>query len=259
VGIDGCGKTKIARRLSDHDVVVLHTYHPHETVNGPFRELSPHLQTLSAMADRLHSPQLKVAAYYLLLRTYAPTERFLTRTLAPHTIVSDGHPLIDSLVHLPLHHRTAAALAARVPDWQAAVEPSTRRAILAWTQRLECEPDLWALGHRLLSLRTASRGKLLLTLSGLLHTELPDVVIHLDVEVTEALHHVGDGQRHKELHEATQLPSVRTEYEAVIGWLATQPAPVTVHRIACGTTRTVDEIAAEVADRLSARVLIAAG
>lgn len=258
VGIDGCGRTTIAGRLSEHDVVVLRTFHPHETVDCPFRELSQHLQTLSAVADRLRSPQLMVAAMYLLLRTYAPTERFLTRTFEPRTIISDGHPLIDSLVHLPLYRRAAAAMAARVPDWQAAVEPNTRRAILTWTRRIQCEPDLWALGHRLLSLPTPNRGKLLLVLSGLLRTELPDVVVHLDVELAEALQRLGNGERHKEWDDVTtQLSSVRTEYEAVRGWLATQPAPVTVQRIA-GTGRTVDEIAAEVADRLTARVLIAA-
>ena len=258
VGIDGCGKTTIAGRLCKQDVVVLHTYRPHETSNSPFCELSQHIQALSAMAGRLRSPQLKVAAMYLLLCTYAPTERFLTRTCAPHTILCDGHPLVDALVHLPLHRRMTTALAARVPDWRTAVGPETRRAILAWTQRIGCEPDLWALGHRLLSPHTTNRGELLLILSGLLRTELPDVVIHLDVEVADALHRTGCGQPCRGLTDATtQLSMERTEYEAVLGWLAAQPAPVTVHRIASGSGRTADEVAADVADRLSARVLIA--
>ena len=127
------------------------------------------------------------------------------------------------------------------------------------TQRIECEPDLWALGHRLLSLRTPNRGKLLLILSGLLRTELPDVVIHLDAEVAEALHHAATRATQRTARCCDAASSVRTDCEAVLGWLATQPAPVTVHRIACGTSRTLDEVAAEVADRLSARVSIAAG
>lgn len=260
VGIDGCGKTTVADRLRDGDLTVLHTIHPDETVDGPFHELSRHLQNLSVTADRLSSPQLKVAAFYLLLRTYAPTERFFTQTFAPHTILSDRHPLIDALVYLPLYRRAAGVSAARIPQWQGELEPKARQAVIAWAQRIGCEQDLWALGQRLLSLHTPNRGKLLVTLSGMLRTTLPDVVIYLDVQVDEALRRVGERGGLSELHEtAAKLCLVRAEYEAVLGWLATQPDPLTVHRIECGTDRTVDEIATEVADRLDARVLIAAG
>jgi thymidylate kinase len=259
VGIDGCGKTTVARRLGDPETVVLHTIHPDETVDGPFHELSQHLQNLSVTADRLRSPQLKVAAFYLLLRTYAPIVRFFTRSFAPHTILSDRHPLIDGLVYLPLYRRMAAASAARVPDWRGELEPDAVQAILAWAHRVEAEQDLWSLGHRLLSLQISSRDKLLVMLSGLLHATLPDVVIHLDLEVDEALHRMGERGQLGELHEtATRLSLVRKEYEAVLGWLAHQPTAITVQRIDCGASRSVDEIAAEVTDRLGARMQIAA-
>ncbi len=124
VGIDGCGKTTVADRLRGPGTVVIHTIHPHETVDGPFHELSRHLQTLSVTADRLRSPQLKVAAFYLLLHLYAPTERFLTQTFAPHTILSDRHPLIDAMVYLPLYRR-AATSAAPPPNWAGELEPDT--------------------------------------------------------------------------------------------------------------------------------------
>jgi len=260
VGIDGCGKTTVAGRLSDPDLLVMHTTHPHETVDGPFHELSRHLEALSAVADRLRSPQLKVAAFYLLLRTFGPIERFFTQTFTPHTVLSDRHPLIDGLVYLPLYRRQAATMTAPPPDWANELEPDTRRAILAWAHRVECEQDLWALGHRLLSLHTPSRDTLLVVLCGLLHATLPDVVVHLDLEVDEALRRLGELGRSAELHEtAAQLSVVRGEYEAVLDWLATRPTQITVHRIDCGAGRSADDIAAEVTYRLDARMLCAVG
>ncbi len=93
-------------------------------------------------------------------------------------------------------------------------------------------------------------------LRDLLHTALPDVVIHLDLDVDEAVRRVGERGRSAELHETTaQLRAVRGEYDTVLGWLATRPAPVRVHRIDCGVGRSVDEIAAEAAERLNSRML----
>jgi hypothetical protein len=259
VGIDGCGKTTVASLLGDPGCVVLHTIHPDETIDGPFRELSGHLQTLSVLADRLHSPQLKIAAFYLLLRTYTPTERFFTQAFDPHTIVSDRHPLIDALVYLPLYRRVAAATPASAPDWKAGLDPDARRAIRAWARRADCEQDMWALGQRLLSLYTPDRDKLLILLSSLLKTALPDVVIQLDLEVDEALRRVKQRGRSGELHEtAAQLSAVRGQYQAVLGWLASRPTPITVHRIDCGPGRSPDELAADVSIRLGTRILVAA-
>ena len=258
VGIDGSGKSTVARQLCDPDLAVIHTIHPDETVDGPFHELSEHLQVLSTAADRLRSPQLKIAAFYLLLQTFAPTERFFTQTFAPHTILSDRHPLIDAMVYLPLYHRRAAGRAAQPLDWIGELEPETHRAILTWAHHIGCTQDLWTLGHQLLTLHTTNRDKLLIMLCGLFHTSLPDVVIHLDLEVDEALHRVTERGRSAELHEtAAQLSSVRDEYEAVLHWLDTRPNQMSLHRIDCGAGRSVDDVAAEITNRLGARVLSA--
>ncbi|MGH2950683.1 MAG: hypothetical protein ACRDKX_01395 [Solirubrobacterales bacterium] len=114
VGIDGSGKTSLAHRLrerapGDPRLAVLHTIRPHEAPDAPFRALSRHLEALSGAADALGSPELKVAAFYLQLCTFSPVERFFCHAFEPELVLCDRHPLVDSLVYLPLYGRAANA------------------------------------------------------------------------------------------------------------------------------------------------------
>ncbi|MEU8402117.1 hypothetical protein AB0C28_43625 [Nonomuraea sp. NPDC048892] len=107
LGVDGSGKSTCARLLAqrssaDRPHVVLSCLRPHENPGGPLHELSRHLDTLSSAADHLGSPDLKLAVLYLQMCTYGVAERFFTGRPAA-AIITERHPLIDTLVYLPLY------------------------------------------------------------------------------------------------------------------------------------------------------------
>lgn len=267
VGVDGSGKTSVAHELrrrapSEQDVVVLHTIRPHEAPNGPLHELSRQLEELSAAADRLRSPQLKIATFYLQLATYGPAYRHAVDAWQPRVIVADRHPLVDTLVYLPLYGHALAASAAQPGPRPAAlpVDPAVSAGVRAWARRISCDTDLWCLGDELLAMHTLPPDELIRHLVEAFGIGLPDVVVLLDVPPEVAVRRLRDRGRGAEIHEsAAQLAAVARGYERVLDRLSA--AGVVVLRV--GEPGSVAEVATCVADQvaagLSARLARAAG
>ncbi|MFJ8833465.1 hypothetical protein [Micromonospora aurantiaca] len=259
VGIDGSGKTAVAQGLaaraagSGHrgDLAVLHAVRPHENGEGPARQLSRHLHRVSLVADRLGSPELKIGTYYLQLRTYSSVERHVRDRRQPRVILAERHPLIDTMVYLPLYGRMAAARPSDAisPDefarQAATVGPLAMRAVLDWAERVGAGRDLWLLGRRLLALHDLPPELLLKEFRKLMRTELPHKIILLDIGVEQALARIAGRRQGAEMHETgARLAAVRDRYDLVLGWLA-DARGVPVLRIGNNGTpvaRTVDAI-----------------
>lgn len=241
VGIDGAGRTTICRLLQDggyldQDVTVLHALRPYETPGAPFGHLSRKLHSLAAAAELLGQPELKAAALYLQLSTYAPVEHFLVEAYQPETLVTAGHPLVDTLAHLPIQRPPAVASQGA---WQHVIEPEVLEAAEAWAEGIGCPKDLRALGQEVLSLYHLPLDRLLDRFHRRFRANLPDVVVLLDVDPLEAVRRLGGEGEAGAVELAQRLggPSVtearltilREQYLRTVDWL--QTTGVVVHRV----------------------------
>jgi thymidylate kinase len=241
VGIDGAGRTTICRLLQDggfidHDLTVVHALRPYETPGAPFGHLSRKLHSLAAAAELLGQPELKAAALYLQLSTYAPVEHFLIEAYQPESVVTAGHPLVDALAHLPIQRPPAVASRG---DWQHVIDPEVLAAAEAWADGIGCPKDLQALGYEVLSLHDLPVDRLLERFRRRFRVNVPDVVVLLDVDPAEAVRRLG-GEGEADAVElaqrlggrevsAARLAILREQYLRTVDWLET--SGVVVHRI----------------------------
>jgi thymidylate kinase len=272
VGIDGAGKTAVARRLRERAagtgrLAVLHSLRPHENPGGPLHRLSRHLDALSVVADELRSPELKLAALYLQLSTYGPIERFYAEIYRPELVLSDRHPLIDTLVYLPVFGRAVRGRSGRAArpgppsdlrERLDRIDPAAHASIVAWgdalARRLGYETDLWGLGEESLALASLSPPELLDELRRRLGVPLPDAVIVLELGVEEALRRSQTRKRAAEQHEsATFLTLISERYRRLADELQWSAAPSAVEHVYTGG-RSLDETVDEIAGRLPVRL-----
>ena len=244
-GIDGTGKTTVARLLSTiPSVSVVHAIRAHDDPDSPEAPRSLHLAQASAAADRISRSPLKVAVLYLQLCQYAAAERRAER--GAQVVLADRHPRVDPLVYLPMFARIAGD-----PDPGDAVErwwreqgPETAREVRDWLSACSGGTDPWALGLDLLRLASAPRDELSQHLADLFAVALPDVVIWLDLPVEEALERTRSRSHGAELHEHSPLLNgVARAYDDLLEWLRDS---VKVHRVHCsglGPTSVADEVA----------------
>jgi thymidylate kinase len=256
IGIDGAGKSTCARLLAQRSSagrphVILSCLRPHENPRGPLRELSRHLDTLSAEADRLGSPDLKLAILYLQMCTYGVVERFFAREPA-RAIVTERHPLVDTLTYLPLYRHaidrvTGPRRRAALREQLAQMPAAAVEAALAWCETLARRPGgrtprLDTLGAELVDLLTLPPTGLIAEFSARFEVTPPDVAILLDVDVAEAARRVRARGRHPEPHErADLLALVRDGYEQVLKTFAS----VRVYRVRADG-RPAQDVAAEI-------------
>jgi thymidylate kinase len=251
VGIDGSGKSVLVERLRtrfEHSPGRLAAFNCpsyHDTPDAPLAELSARLKALSDVADELRSFELKLAALYLRMTLYGHVERFYTTTFAPDHLVSDRHPLVDTLVYVPLYQRKVA----EVLDG-AALEPVLRErlagcpgaydAARGWheleNRRLRRATDFWAIAVDVVRAFAQPTETVLAEFGARYGTTLPDVVVLLDVDAAEAARRsAGRDASGGELHEDERaLGMLRDTYEVVLGELAELRPEIEVHRIANG-------------------------
>jgi hypothetical protein len=258
VGIDGSGKSALLQRVRERAaslpqrLVAFNCPRFHDTPNAPLAQLSSQLKAFSDVADELGSFELKLAALYLRMTLYGPVERFLLDTLAPTLLVSERHPLVDTLVYLPLYRRRVAA-----PLVASSVERLLRerldarssgayRAVRAWHElenvRLGRDTDFWALGVEVVEAFGDSPERVVADFGVRYRTTLPDVVVLLETDVDEAARRSRGRAGHRvELHEEERaLAVLRDTYDVVLGQLPGLRPAIDVHRIA-NVGRSIDD------------------
>jgi thymidylate kinase len=250
-GIDGSGKTTVAAvlrrraRANGLPLAVLHTIRPHDNDHGPHRALSQRLTVLSEAADRLSSPELKIGTFYLQLCTFRSIERDAIAVDGAEIILSDRHPIVDSLVYLPLYARVAASRPlAGPPDGfariAASADPAALSEALAWATDQGCGSDLWALGRDLLALGASPLDVLTKEVTDRLGVGLPDEVVLLDVSVSRALDRLRGREQASELHESqARLSAIRQRYTVVLDWL-TESLGVRIRTLSCDDLTVAD-------------------
>jgi predicted nucleic acid-binding protein len=269
VGIDGSGKSALVQRLqtrfasAPNRLVAFTCPSFHNTPDAPLAGLSVQLKVLSNVADELRSFELKLATLYLRMTLYGPVERFFRQTFAPDHLVSDRHPLVETLVYLPLYRRSVSG-----PADGAALEPVVRERLAAagapgaydaarrWhdleNRRLRRDTDFWALAADVVDAFAQPPDAILAAFGRRYGTTLPDVVVLLDVDAEEAARRVaGRGSGGRELHEDEQaLTVLRDNYEVMLCQLGELRPGIELLRIANGG-RGIDETLAELLDELA--------
>lgn len=255
VGIDGAGKSTAIRLVGDRigaHCAVLSSMRNHEVADAPLRDLSLALDRLRTAAEELGSQRLKLAALYLQMCMYGPTEQFVIRALAPSVVLSDRHPIIDAAVYLPLFRRIIESSGdAGIPTWRDRVSAGERGLITRWAdaqhRRLGVARDLTALTSELMALADNDFEPFLAQIAPLLQAALPAHVLWLDLEVEQALQRLASRPGPRELHETRRhLLTVRAGYLRVLGNL---PSRVRVSRIEVGDL-TPEEVAEALTEQL---------
>jgi thymidylate kinase len=254
-GIDGSGKTSVVTRLRqvvgvESDVVTVHSPSFHENSNAPLGELSRQMREMSLIADDLQVFGLKVSMLYLQMTLYGTVERSLVDAFVPTCVVSDRHPLLDTLAYGTIYKRLATE-----PLDRATVEPLVRErlsspaaldTIVAWHERVQRRlggtTGFWELSDELAGVFAGSWEAILAEFSRRYTTQLPDSVVLLDVDPDEALRRSSArAGRSSELHEDLNvLEALRDVYDEALGIMEVVRPDVEIHRVP-GTELSLEE------------------
>jgi thymidylate kinase len=248
VGIDGAGKSTLVRDLRTHtnvagDVVTLHTPEYCQVPDAPLGHLSRHLDAASRIADRLGSFALKALVLYLQMTLYGPIERFLVDTYRPGWVISDRHPVVDSIVYGHLYRRLIPAVTAQPPDWKdtlpellEAESPGGYAALTAWiavqARRHGSNADPYGLLREVMTVFDQPTRKVISELAARYQARLPDLIFLIDVEPREALRRSRCSHEMGELHEnRVYLKQLQARYEQVLSLLQYERPRLVVHRV----------------------------
>lgn len=260
VGVDGSGKSTVVRGIAERlgfptgSVATVSCPNYHDARDAPLADLSRELKRLSDGADELGSFGLKMVALYLRMTLFGPVERFSLETFRPAVLVSDRHPVLDTLVYTPLYRRRVAPEGSTVaPElierWRA-LAPDAFRAAAAWNDRLNArlgrDVDLAATGTDLLELFERDHATVLDDLGRRYGTTLPDTVVLLDVPAPAADARLAGRASTRELHEdARALEVLSAGYEAALDGLERTHPTIRIVRVPSGG-RPVDEVLDEI-------------
>jgi hypothetical protein len=262
VGIDGSGKSAVVQRLREYAaltpdrLVAFSCPRFHDTPDAPLAALSSRLKAFSDVADEIGSFELKLAALYLRMTLFGPVERFFLDTFASQLLVSERHPLVDTLVYVPLYRSRATAgidATAVEPLLRARLDaqsPGAYAAARGWheleNRRLGRQTDFWALAEDIMEGLAAPPEDVLADFGVRYRTTLPDIVVQLQVDVAVAARRSRDrGSRRVELHEDERaLAVLRDTYDLVLGQLSRLRPEIEVHRIG-NAGRSIDDTLAE--------------
>jgi thymidylate kinase len=247
VGIDGAGKSTLVRDLraltnGSGEVVTVHAPAYHEGPDTPLHKLSRHLHAASRVADKLGSFTSKALVLYLQMTLYGPIERFLLDTYRPGCVISDRHPLIDSMVYGHLYRRLIRDGAVQSHDWNGALRdrleaerPGAYAALSAWIAlhgRRVGSAGPRGLLNEVVAVFDQPASSVMAELAVRYQARLPQLIFLIDVEPGEALRRSGSLHEKRELHEkGVHLEELRARYEQVLSSLRCERPDLVVHRV----------------------------
>lgn len=261
-GIDGSGKSALAQELirqssGSEAVQILTCPRYHHTPGAPFSDLSEIFEEMNSMGDRVTNLEWKAAAVYLQLTLYGRVKEGLLTKSGADILVSERHPLIDSLVYGPFFAQKIEknldlhTLENRFWPTLEGFRSGSRAQVENWlrgeNERLGCVIEFAELPMMLKALYARDPGTLLNALSHHFGTGLPNVAILLDIEIDLALERIAKRSGKAELHENRKsLESLRAGYERAFTWLAQAHPEVRVVRLKVAPEKAISEMADEV-------------
>lgn len=270
VGIDGAGKSTIMRRFLElsripkDEVMALTCPQFHDTPNVPLAQLSEALDVFSKTSDEMASFELKASALFLQMTLYGPIEGFMLDNFKPKMLISERHPIVDTLAYGPFY----SVMVKEVPDADNCQQPLSEKInqvygnafddILHWQDMQNGRQDqslsIWDLPVYVRDLfASASPAEILAELSKQYRSDLPDVVLLLDPGLEAALERIQarSAGEAKELHEQSEsLEHLRQSYLQVMEALKQAVPGIQVHVINTGSGEGVDETLQQVIDYL---------
>jgi hypothetical protein len=191
----------------------------------PLRDLSIALDEFSKESDRMGNFELKALSMYLQMTLYAPIEHFIQETFSPQIIISERHPVIDTLAYGPFYKamiRQAPDMAALDKPLREAIDgvvPGGFAAIHDWCQRHNTktgrEIEFKDMSFFLRDLFSRPLTEVVESVLRQYQTPFPDIVIMLDPGIDIALQRIAQRSQgeDKELHEnAESLGHLRESY-----------------------------------------------
>lgn len=263
-GIDGSGKSALAQELIRQSTSrrgpafqILTCPRYHHTPGAPFSDLSEVFEEMNRLGDQLMNLEWKAAAVYLQLTLYGRVQAGLLAKSGAEILVSERHPLVDSLVYGPFFAQRIEKnldsewLESRgwpeLESFRAGARSQVENWLRGENERLGRVLTFAELPLMLKSLYARDPGALLNALSHHYGTRLPDVAIFLDIEIDLALERIASRAGAAELHENRKsLESLRNGYARALDWLAQAHPEVRVVRLEARAEKTVTELAQEV-------------
>lgn len=220
LGVDGSGKSTLMNSLIPKDpskrVCLISSPSFHEGRNPLFANLSASLEKFSNASDLFGSFELKALALYLQVSLFGPVEESFIRFWKPDLIISQRHPVLDSLVYGNLYqlyiHKELDEL--EVSSFMSAhLQTKEWNEVTTWfalqLERLGLSETFSSYPLYLKTLMGRPKIELIEELKRHYQTTLPDEVYIMDLDPKEALKRLQKRQEQsasgKELHENSEL------------------------------------------------------
>ena len=254
-GVDGSGKSLLSKTIQKRNVVqtiICPRYHEHP--HAPLRDLSETLNVMNQMGDDLGCFELKVIAVYLQLTLFFPVLKSLG---SPGPLVSERHPLLDSLIYGPffakriqsqlsddfMQNRFIPALNLARPGGYALMMDWVQRE----NQRMGRDLEFKNFPLYLKQVFSESPFDLLENLKPHYQIELPNQAVFLDIELDLALEYIEQRSAYKESHENKEgLTRLRDGYRQIFQFLTKVSQQMKLTVIHPQKGQSIDELADQV-------------
>ena len=229
----------------------------HETPDAPLGRLSRALDTLSITADASQSYLYKSVALFLQMTLFGPIKQFFEETYAPAVLLTERHPVVDTLAYGPFYVAMMAGDAGKQVDEEVLRQqvdltvPGGFELIECWNawenRRLGAKGNLVDLASLVAEKLTQPLAEQLAFLTERYRTGLPDAVVMLDAPTDVLLSRLAArGGGGAELHERGMiLEQIRGSYLRSFEYLRTLEQPIRIEVIdteAVEQTALVDQV-----------------
>ncbi len=238
LGIDGSGKTALIHRLMattklvQHKTTFINAPNYHESSDSPFKDLSEKLEIFSSLCDEIKSFELKGVSLYLQATLFGVIEQFFINNWRPEIILSQRHPVLDSLVYGELYRQHMKGIDTSAMHDQLLSKLQTRQVpwdfILRWfelhKQRTKSQSSIWNFSQELLELFKLDWMDLIAELQFRYQTQMPDGIIYIYPDVEAVLNKIDtraqESQTNKELHEnLAGLRELEKNYQRMLNFI----------------------------------------